>query len=97
MKSVLNSNAKPQIPPLLVNSKVISDDKAKAHEFNQFFASISASIKTPPDLPQFSYDTDSRLSSVDTSESEILVTLQRLKVKKACGIDKVSNFMLFCH
>ena len=58
----------PLIPPLLINSKFISDFPVKANLFNSFFASIcSTPINNGNTLPQFAYKIDIKINFFRTN------------------------------
>ena len=78
----------PQIPPLLVDSKLVSDFYKKANIFNNFFASICTPINNTSCLPSFPHRTGSRIKSFHDSENDILAII-KTDPNKAHGRDNV--------
>ena len=81
LKTFYNGKKIPLIPPLLLRDKFVTDMKAKADIFNNFFAEQCAPWKNDSKLPisQF-FLTKSRLSSLDINEDEILKIIRALNI-----------------
>ena len=84
----------PAIPPLFIHGNFISDFCAKANIFNNYFASISTTIKKVSVLPPFSYKTNTRTNSFKFTESDILSIIKALDSTKAHGYDNLSIRMI---
>ena len=82
------------IPPLLVNSKFISDFRAKANLFNDFFASIYTPINNGSTLPQFAYKTNAKINFFRVNQNDISLIMKTLDAKKAHGWDNISIKMM---
>ena len=80
----------PTIPPLFVDGNFISDFCAKASIFNNYFVSICAPIRNANVLPPFSYKTNTRKSSFQVTESDILSIIKSLESTKAHEYDNLS-------
>lgn len=86
------------IPPLLqADGSLATSDKAKADVLNAFFIRQSAlpSRDDPPTvIDRYSSSTSFRLSSLTVSEAEVFALLSTLNVRKAPGMDGISNNIL---
>ena len=80
----------PTIPPLLVDSKLVSDFCKRANIFNSFFASICTPIDNASCLPFFSYNTGSRIKSFHVTEMDILAITKTLYPNKAHGCNNIT-------
>lgn len=90
-KSLYGNKLISSIPPLLVDGKIISEPKAKAELFNEYFISqtaIPSHISQVPHLDRFCSDS---LSSIVVTEEQIYRLLECVDTTKACGFDGVSN------
>ena len=76
INTFLNNEKIPIIPPILVNSELVSDFKQKANIFNNHFASLCTPIKNGSKLPNFSYKTEKSLTSFDKKDDDILLILK---------------------
>ena len=95
MKTFYNGKKIPLIPPLLVNDKFVTDMKTKADIFNKFFAEQCTPLKNDSKIPiNQIFLTQSRLSSLDFNEDEILKILRALNIHKAHGHDDISIRMI---
>ena len=96
MKNITHAKKKQiNIPPLLENNEIVSENRDKANILNSHFAKQSC-IEVPLNhsLPTLTYRTESRLLTVQTNAEEITKILKLLNVKKANGPDGISNFVL---
>ena len=59
----------PAIPPILADSKLVSNFKVKSELFNFHFAVQCAAVKNASTLPKFKYRTDKRLNYFTINES----------------------------
>ena len=95
LKTFYNGKKIPLIPPLLVDDKFVTDMKTKANIFNKFFAEQCTPLKNDSKLPSNQiFLTQSRLSSLDFSEDEILKIIRALNIHKAHGHDDISIRMI---
>ena len=95
LKTFLNNKKIPLIPPLYHQGGFITNFKVKAELFNSFFASQCSLIKNDSELPShLNYNTNNRLSAVNSSIDDIAKILQNLDPNKAHGHDKISIRML---
>ena len=94
LKSFYKGTKVPLIPPLLVNSKIVSDFTEKANIFN-FFASQCTPINNSSKLPsRKSFKTNNRLLTLNINKDDILKIIRNLNVNKAHGHDEISIRML---
>ena len=95
LKTFYNGKKIPLIPPLLVNDKFVTYMKTKADIFNKFFAEQCTSLKKDSKIPiNQIFLTQSRLSSLDFNEDEILKIIRALNIHKAHGHDDISIRMI---
>ena len=95
LKTFYNGKNIPLIPPLLVNDKFVTDMKTKADIFNKFFAEQCTPLKNDSKiLINEIFLTQSRLSSLDFNEDEILKIIRALNIHKAHGHDDISIRMI---
>ena len=95
LKTFYNGKKIPLIPPLLVNDNFVTDMKTKADIFNNFFAEQCTLLNTDSKLPiNQIFLTQSRLSSLDFNEDEILKISRALNIHKAHGHDNISIRMI---
>ena len=89
------SNTSTNIPPLHTgDNKFAFSNQEKADALNNFFISVSDIEETNIPLSNFNSRTESVLSQIQVSESEVKDILNTLKVNKATGPDSISNRML---
>ena len=94
---LLNKCKIPRIPPLLVRDKFIINIKEKASIFNNFFMSQCSPILNDSVLPNFILRTNSRISSLEITHTEISELIAGLKTNKAHGPDDISvNMIKLC-
>ena len=94
---ILNISCKniPLIPPLLVDDKYVTDIKTKASIFNEYFSEQCTLLKSSSVLPiNQTFLTQSRLTSLDFNEEEILKIIRALNIHKAHGHDDISIRMI---
>ena len=95
LKSFYNGKKIPVIPPLLINNEIISDFKMKANHFNSFFASHCTPLNNNSKVPESqTYITDSKLSSLQFEDKDIIKIIRSLDINKAHGYDDISIRML---
>ena len=95
-KRILGEKSDRNIPPLMHNNILVSEDETKANLFNDYFASIS-SLDTDgalPQLPGFTFETDSRIELVQTTDIEVEKLLSLLNPNKSTGPDGIGNWVL---
>ena len=87
------------IPPLSINNKLISDFKMKANHFNSFLASQCTTLDNNSTIPEIqTYLTDSKLSSLQFEDKDIIKIIRSLDTSKPHGYDDISIKMLkICH
>ena len=94
-ENILQRGKIPLIPPLLVNDKFVTDIKMKACIFNKYFAEQCKPLKNDSVLPVNQiFLTQSRLSSLDFNEGEILKIIRALNIYKTHGYDDISIRMM---
>ena len=85
----------PIIPPLLIDDKFVTDIQMKANIFNKFFADKCTPLKNNSVLPKSQiFLTQSRLSTLDFNEEELIKIIRNLNVHKAHGHDDISIRMI---
>ena len=95
LKTFYNGKKILLIPPLLVNDKFVTDMKTKADIFNKFFAEQGTPLKSDSKIPiNQIFLTQSRVSSLDFNEDEILQMIRALNIHKAHGHDDISIRMI---
>ena len=95
LKTFYNGKKIPLIPPLLVNDNFVTDMKTKADIFNKFFAEQCTPLKNDSKIPiNQIFLTQSRLSSLDFNEDEILKIIRALNIHKAHDHDDISIRMI---
>ena len=95
LKTFYNDKKIPIIPPLMVNDKFVTDIQIKANIFNKFFADQCTPLKNNSSLPVNQiFLTQSRLTSLDFDEDELLKIIRALNINKAHGHDDISIRMI---
>ena len=95
LKRFYNDKKIPIIPPLLVNDKFVTDIQMKANIFNKFFTDQCTPLKNNSLLPVNQILlTQSRLTSLDFNEDEILKIIRALNINTAHGHDNISIRMI---
>ena len=92
LKKFYNDKKIPQIPPVLVDDKFVTDiQKLKANVFNKFFAEQCTPLDNNSSLPVNQlFLTQSRLTSLDLHDNELLKIIRALNINKAHGHDDIS-------
>ena len=88
-KKILN------IPPLLVNNKLVSGFHKKAELFNQHFSEQCTLVQNTSTLPVFNFKTNNRLKSIDINENDLHLIIKNLNPNKAHGCCDISEAKLF--
>jgi histone H3/H4 len=89
-----SQNRKAQNPPLLIDDKLIEDNKGKAEAFVKYFTSTTTlDTSNAPDLPEPPIP-EEVLSNIRIQAQTVKEILQNLNPNKACGPDKISPRML---
>ena len=79
----------------MVNAKFVTDIQIKANIFNKFFANQCTPLKNNSSLPANQILlTQSRLTSLDFDEDELLKIIRALNINKAHGHDDISIRMI---
>ena len=95
LKAFCNNQKIPLIPSIFIEKKLESDFKLKANHFNRFFASKCTLTKNDSSLPSsFEFYFQSRLSSLNIIEVNILKIVRALNINKAHGHDEISVRMI---
>ena len=95
LKLFCNNKKIPLIPPILVGNKLESDFKLKANYFNKYFASKCTPMNNDSSLSSsFEFYSQSRLSSLNIIEDNILKIVRALNINKAHGHDEISVRMI---
>ena len=76
------------------NDSYVFTDSEMANTLNDYFCSISSIDDTYSNLPEFTKRTNSSLSNILISPSEVSDILSNLKLNKASGPDGISHRML---
>ena len=84
LNRILNKKI-PNMPPLLVNNKLVSNFHKKAELFNRHFAEQCTLVQNTSTLPVFNYKTNKRLKSFEINENDILLIIKILNANKAHG------------
>ena len=95
-KRILGDKSDRTIPPLWHNNALVSEDKEKSDLFNNYFASISSIdvVGELPQLPVFTFKTESRVEIVQTNETEIEKLLSLLSPHKSTGPDGIGYWVV---
>ena len=95
LKTFYNGKKIPLVPPVLVNDKFVTDMKTKGDIFRKFVAEQCIPLKNDSKIPiNLIFQTQSRLSSLDFNEDEILKIIRALNIHKAHGHDDISIRMI---
>ena len=95
LKTFYNDKKIPLIPPLLVDDKFVTDIQKKANVFNKFFAEQCTPLDNNSSLPVNQlFLTQSRLTSLDLDDDELLKIIRALNINKAHGHDDISIRMI---
>ena len=82
------------IPPLLVNNKLVSDFHKKAELFNRHFAEQCTLVQNTSTLPVFNFKTNNGLKSFDINENDRHLIIKNLNANKAHSWDDISIRMI---
>ena len=86
LKSLLNNNKIPCIPPLFHQNKYVTDLKRKTELFNCFFAKQCCIINNSSELPSNIYKkTDKSISTVTFTSDDIASLIPNLESNQAHG------------
>ena len=95
LKTFYKDQKIPLIPLLLADNKFVTDFKTKANIFNEYFAEQCTPLKNSSELAiNQRFLTQSRLTSLDLNEEEILKIIRALNIHKAHGHDDISIRMI---
>ena len=79
----------------MADNKFVTDIKAKANIFNEYFAEQCTPLQNSSVLPiNQRFLTQSRLNSLDFNEEEILKIIRALNIHKAHDHDDISDRMI---
>ena len=93
VKSLLGKGGDTSYPPLIVNDNAITENKAKAEAFNNFFLSHSNINDSNAELPNPGILREG-LINIDITEEEVHDLIKCINVSKATGPDEVSPRLL---
>jgi len=94
LKSLFSGKKVPKIPPIFVNNCFVSDFKAKANIFNEYFSNQCNVLENDSTLPENVIHSDANLFSIDLKEDALLKLIRSLDISKSHGHDNLSNRML---
>ena len=95
LKILYNGKKIPLIPPILINSKLISNVKGKANDLNAFFASQCTPVSNNSTLPFVTTAvTNASLSSILFNDQDVLKIIHCLNINKAREYDDISIRLL---
>ena len=92
----MNKKKIPNIPPLLVNNKLVSDFHKKAELFNRHFAEQCTLVQNTSTLPVFNFKTNNWLKSFGINENDLHVIIKNLNANKAHGWDISTGMIQLC-
>ena len=91
MKTFYKGRKIPVIPPLLINDKLETNFKKKAHHFSVFFTSKCTPLFNNNVLPDsLDYISPARLPSINFNNEDMLKIIKSLNVNKAHGHNNIS-------
>jgi len=93
-KRISNRTRQPNIPPIIVNDNHISNFKAKANIFNDYFADQCKILNNDSTLPEIAYKTTASTDHVDIPINKIINIINKMNPKKGGGHDGISISML---
>ena len=95
LKIFCNNKKIPLIPLIFIGNKLESDFKLKVNHFNKSFASKCAPMNNDSSLSSsFEFYSQTRLSSLNIIEDNILKIMRALNINKAYGHDEISVRMI---
>ena len=94
LKRLMNKVKIPSVPPLLVNDIFVTDFTEKAGIFNTFFSNQCNILDNSSNVPEISYKTNKRISSINFSSSDLSKIIKELNPNKAHGHDNISIRMI---
>ena len=80
----------PTVPPLLVNDIFVTKFTENAGIFSTFFANQCNILDNSSNVPEISYKTNKRISSINFSSSGLSKIIKKLNPNKAHGHDNIS-------
>ena len=90
LKTFVNGNKIPLIPPLLLDNKLVTDFLGKANLFNNFFAKHRTPISNDSTVPvSINFETREKLSSLEFCVDDIVKIIRSLDQNKAHGHDEI--------
>ena len=94
LKSLLGQTSDSEIPPLLCDLEIITDDKEKASAFNNFFAGAAQLDDTNAELPVLDHYDGPILEDITVTRQDVMDQLIALDTSKAYGPDGLSPKLL---
>ena len=94
VKSFMGNKKSSTIPPMVQGNKTFFNAKDKANAFNEAFLSYSKLDDSQAQLPELTYQTNTRLKDIPVAEGHVRDILKGLDVSKATGPDGISARML---
>ena len=77
-----------------IDNSFLFDAKEKAKKFISYFSKQCEPLVNDSNLPNLTYLTDQRLTSIAFSDNDILSLIRGLNKNKSCGPDNISAHML---
>ena len=92
----MNKKKISNIPPLLINNKLVFDFHKKAELFNLHFAEQCTLVQNTSTLPVpvLNFKTNNWLKSFDINENDLHLIIKNLNANKAHGWDDISIRMI---
>ena len=98
MNKLIDKQTFVNIPPILENGLFVTNIKAKASLFNNYFVGQCSVIETNSTLPAFCRRCSTPLQSVDIDREKVLNSIRSLDTNKGHGCDDISISMIkICH
>ena len=95
LKSFFCDKKIPVIPPLFINNEFITNFKAKADIFNNYFSNQCSLLINSSTLPNTNiFPQNHSFSSINIDENKILKLIRSLDINKSHGHDNISARML---
>ena len=80
-----NKNKIPNLLPLFVNSKLVSDFHKKAELFNLYFAVQCILVQNKRTVPVFNFETTNRLKSFEINHNDLFLIIKNFIANKGCS------------
>lgn len=94
LKTFINTNEKPSVPPLKDNDIIYTNENKKANLLNYYFKAQTQLDDNGKALPHINIVNQNELSSIETTPDEVKTILKSLKLGKSSGPDNLNNYIL---